>query len=124
MQLIADNREGVHNQEVKIDFVDKNVAMKWLVKLDGSQHTLLSFKREDDWSLMIGGGPIQYIITLGDGTNDFTFHTPSGKGEEMVELCAGGQFGEFPQSICATKHQAAQVIADFFDGKENKGSWL
>ncbi len=120
MQLIADNREGIHNQETKIASVDKDAALDWLAKLDGSQYTLLVFERNDGWHLMVGGGPAQYIINLGDGSSDLTFHNTAGDETEVVELCAGGQFGEFPQSICATHEQATQVITSFFDGNEEQ----
>jgi hypothetical protein len=124
MQLIADNREGIHNQDITIASVDKNVALGWFSKLDGSKHTLLSLERQDGWQLMVGGGPTQYIITLGDGLSDLTFHNLAGDETKVVELCAGGQFGEFPQSICATYQQATQVIIFFFDGTERKERWI
>lgn len=124
VQLIADNREGIHNQETKIASVDIDEALGWLAKLDGSQHTLLSFDRQDGWQLMVGGGPTQYIITLADGSSDLTFRNAAGDETKVVELCAGGQFGEFPQSICATHQQAIQVITRFFDGSERQESWI
>jgi hypothetical protein len=124
MQLIADNREGIHNQETKIASVDKDAALNWLAMLDGNQYTLLIFERKDGWQLMVGGGPAQYIITLGDGASDLTFHNIAGDEAEIVELCAGGQFGEFPQSICATHEQAIQVVTKFFDGEERQENWI
>lgn len=124
MQLIVDNREGIHSQEIKIAFVDKNAALDWLAKLDGSQHTLLSFERLDGWQLMVGEGPTQYIITLGDGSSTLTFNNSAGDKTKVVELCAGGQFAEFPQSICATHQQATQVITSFLDGNERQENWI
>jgi len=124
MRLIADNREGAHNQDTKIDPVDKNEALRWLAKLDGSKHTLLSFERQDGWQLMVGGGPSQYIITLSDGSSNLTFYNTAGDETEVVEVCAGGQFGEFPESMCATYQQAIQVINCFFDGNEKQESWI
>lgn len=121
---MVDNRVGIHNQETKMASVDKNVALGWFAKLDGSKHTLLSLERQDGWQLMVGGGPIQYIITLGDGVSDLTFHNLAGDETKVVEVCAGGQFGEFPQNICATYQQAAQVITHFFDGSERQERWI
>jgi hypothetical protein len=120
MQLIADNRVGVHNQETKVSCVGEEVALDWLSKLDGRQHTLLSFERQDGWQLMVGGGPAQYIITLSDGSDNLTFCNRDGDETETIEICAGGQFGEFPKNICATYQQAARVIALFFSKNERQ----
>ena len=124
MRLIVDNRAGIHNQEAEIAFVDKKEALDWVGKLDGVQHTLIIFERKDGWQLMVGGGPTQYIITLSDASNNLTFHNIAGDDSQVVELCAGGQFGEFPQNICATRKQAMQVVATFFDGNESQEDWI
>lgn len=124
VKLTADFRKGVHNQETRLSFVDKDTALQWLLKLDGRVHTLLSLERQDGWQLMVGGGPSQYVITLSDGSSNLTFCNSAGDGTKVVELCAGGQFGEFPQNICATYKQATEVVICFFDENERQESWI
>ena len=124
MQLIADTRDGVYNQNNKLLCFDEKTALGWLSKLDGKQHTLLSLERDDGWQLMVGGGPFRYIITLGNGVENLTFQNADGDDAIVVKLCAGGQFGEFPQTLCATHQQATQVILSFFIKKEQQESWV
>lgn len=124
MQLIADNRVGVHNQKIMVAGVSKEMALDWLSKLNGRQHTLLSFERQDGWQLMVGGGPEQYVITLSDGVDNLTFCNRDGNVTEVVEICAGGQFGEFPKNISATYQQAARIINLFFSKNERQENWI
>lgn len=124
MQLIVDNRVGVHNQEITVASVGKEMALDWLSKLNGRQHTLLSFERQDGWQLMVGGGPEQYVITLSDGEDNLTFCNRDGSVTEVVEICAGGQFGEFPKNISATYKQAALIIDLFFSKNERQENWI
>jgi hypothetical protein len=123
MRLTADNRDGVHSWNIEVPDADENVAMDWLSKLDGKQHTLLSLEREDGWQLMVGGGPLCYVVTLGDGDQNLTFQNASGDQSMMVELCAGGQYGEFPETFCANREQATNVTSLFFRGQEKQEQW-
>jgi len=124
MQLIIDNRTGIQNQDVEVSSSEDKVALNLLSKLDGNQHTLLSLEREDGWQLMIGGGPTHYIITLGNGEKQLTLLNINGDETTDVEICAGGQFGQFPETLCTDHRQAAEIISAFFDKQEMQKTWI
>jgi hypothetical protein len=124
MILTIDDRDGIHNMDVEASISDDRSALDWLLKLDGKKHTLLSIERGDGWQLMIGGGASRYIITLGNGEENLTFKNSLGDESSMVELCAGGQFGEYPESLCANYDQAAHVVSLFLNGQERLIEWV
>ncbi|WFR97599.1 hypothetical protein [Rhizobium tumorigenes] len=68
MQLTVDKREGVQNLDIGVSDADEIVTLNWLSKLNGQEHTLLGLERDDGWQVMVGGGPIYYVVTLGVGT--------------------------------------------------------
>lgn len=41
---------------------------------------------------MLGGGPVQYVITLDDGLDNMTFYNDNTNDVQLIELCVGGQF--------------------------------
>lgn len=123
MRITVDCRAGVHNQDITFADVDVSVARLWLAKLDGNQHTLLNLVRSDGHHVMVGGGPSWYVVTLDDGKNSLTLQNPHGVETEMIELCAGGQYGEYPASFCVDQIYADQVIDLFFDGTEASATW-
>lgn len=124
MRFTIDNRGDVHNLDIAAYISDDRSALGWLLKLDGKHHTLLSIERGDGWQLMIGGGASRYIITLGNGEENLTFKNSLGDESNMVELCAGGQFGEYPESLCANYDQAAHVVSLFLNGQERLIEWV
>ena len=123
MRLTIDSRDGVHNRDAVVFHAGEQVAMVWLSKLNGKQHTLLSLDRDDGWQLMVGGGPLHYVITLSDKSQNLTFRNPSGDETVTVEVCAGGQYGDFPETFCANYEQAKNIISLFFQGKERQETW-
>lgn len=120
MQLTVDKREGVHNLDIGVPDADEIVTLNWLSKLNGLRHTLLGLERDDGWQVMVGGGPIYYIVTLGNADENLMLENSSGDEAKMVELCAGGQYGEYPESFCVNREQAANAVSLFFEGKSSK----
>ena len=124
MQLTVDCRTGVHNQDIEVADVGADVVLSWLKKLDGERYTLVSLERSDGSRIMIGGGPSLYVAALDDGKRNLTLQNPAGLETEMVELCAGGQYGEYPKAICVDQKQAAQAVTLFFEGNEFYVTWV
>lgn len=124
MQLTADRRNGVHNLDAEVPDADVNVALDCLSKLDGERHTLLSLGRTDGWQLMVGGGPFRYVVTLGNDTDNLTLENASGNQSTLVRLCAGGQYGDYPETICVKQDQAANAVSLFFLGLEQQLQWV
>lgn len=123
MQLTIDKREGVHNLNIGVPDADEMVTLDWLSKLNGQQHTLISLERDDGWQVMVGGGPIYYIVTLGNADENLTLENLSGDEARMVELCAGGQYGEYPETFCVSREQAANAVSLFFRRQEQQVEW-
>jgi hypothetical protein len=123
MQLIVDCLSGVHNQNTEVANADADVVLSWLKKLDGKQHTLINLERSDGSNLMIGGGPSWYVVVFDDGKKNLTLQNPIGLETEVIELCAGGQYGEYPKSFCVDQNQTEQVVKLFFDGNESHAVW-
>jgi hypothetical protein len=123
MQLTMDCRSGVRNHDIQVADVDVSGGLSHFEMLDGVRHTLMVFERPDGCQIMIGGGPLWYIVTLDDGKNSLTLQNPNGSETEMVELCAGGQFGEYPASFCVDQSQAGAIISLFFGGAEASAAW-
>lgn len=123
MQITVDCRTGIHNQDIVVTNAGLSDALSWLTRLDGNRHTLISLSRPTGHHLMIGGGPSWYVVTLDDGKNSLTLQNRHGAEAEIVELCAGGQYGEYPTAYCVDQMQAAQVINLFFEKTETNESW-
>ncbi|NTJ61688.1 hypothetical protein G6M50_10280 [Agrobacterium rhizogenes] len=124
MRLTADRRNGVHNLDAEIPDADVNAALDWLSKLDGERHTLLSLERTDGWQLMVGGGPFRYVITLGNDIDNLTLGNPSRNQSAMLTLCAGAQYGDYPEPICVNPEQATSAVSLFFLGLEQQLQWV
>lgn len=124
MKLIIDNRSGVHGCNEEILDASVDIALLWLKKLNGKERTLLNLNRLDGSNLMIGGGPSWYVVVLEDGKNSLTLKNLNGLETESIEICAGGQYGEYPKSLCVDKDQAQQVVRKFFEGKEEFADWV
>ena len=119
MKITIDHREENRNQNMVFENCEQDNALLNLDLLDGNKHTLLSFEREDGWYMHIGGGQRYFIVTIisPDGKS-LTLINPNGR-DEAVELCAGGQYAEFPQTIVVEKEQVIDVTRRFY--KKRKG---
>ena len=124
MQIVIDERDGVDNQDSTIVNVDKKTAISYLGRLDGQRHTLLIVERTDGTQLMVGGGEERFVVTLNDGKQSLTLLNQAGREETVHEICAGGQYGEYPETICVTRNDTAKVIDLFFEGEEMQMDWV
>ena len=109
-----DNWSGSENHDIEYKFDSSCVAAALLKKLDGKNHTLLSFNIGDGY-LMIGGGPKHFICTLSfDGVDSITAagNFPENK-HVNIELTCGGQIGEFPPQICCSILQANNIVLEY-----------
>jgi len=123
MQLTVDCRAGVHNENTEVANAGVDAVLSWLKKLDGKRHTLINLERSDGSRLMIGGGPSWYVVVFDDDKKNLTLQNSVGLETEMIELCAGGQYGEYPKAFCVDQKQAAQAVTLFFEGNESYATW-
>jgi hypothetical protein len=123
MRIVTDLRSGVHNQDSVIDAEDVDEAIFLLKRLDGKRYTMIDLVRSDGRRLTIGGGPSHFVVTLNDQLNSLTLLNLNGVESTIIELCAGGQFGEFSETICVDQRQAKKAIEMFFSGTENSATW-
>jgi hypothetical protein len=123
MHLSVDCRNGVHNEDIDIDNASADLVISWIKKLDGNCHTLINIKRSDESCLMVGGGPLWYIVIFDDGRKNLTLKNDDGLEGELIKLCAGGQYGEYPGSLCVDQNQVTQAVTLFFEGNESHAAW-
>ncbi len=125
MRVAIDQRAGVHCEELTYDAVNPQQIVDIIDRLDGSKHTLVSLDRGDGWQMCIGGGAVSFIVTRSsEDDQNFTLPNEDGTLEKEVELCVGGQYAEFSESIVVNKDLACQAMILFFDRKENELTWL
>lgn len=124
MKLFIDKRSGVHNVETEVDKIDLHSTKEKFYLLDGNAVTLVMLERVDGWQLLIGGGPENFIVTLSDDSTNLTFYNPKGNENNQIEICAGGQYGEYPETLCVSRDQVILVVEHFFENTERKLSWI
>lgn len=44
--------------------------------------------------------------------------------DDVIEICAGGQFGEYPAEVVCGADQANHAVALFSDGSEADLNWM
>ncbi len=118
MKLSIDNRVSNLNTDSLFFNIEKKEAFDYLEKLDGNHHTLLSLERNDGAIMLIGGGNEQYIVTVTCRDNILTL-LANEVGTDEIELCAGGQYANFPPQIVVEKNLAQTALNQFYDFKEN-----
>lgn len=124
MQAIFDLRNGNFGEETVINDIEVDDALSLLKQLNGNTHTMLVLKRNDDVVLCIGGGRQYFVATMTDcNSENLTLIKPSENESKVVEICAGGQFSNFPDSIAIDLSLAQQAVSNFFVGLEKNMTW-
>ncbi len=124
MQAILDLRDGNFGEETVIDDINVDYVLSLLKELNGVTHTMLVLKRDDEVVLCIGGGSEYFVITMTNCNSDnLTLVKPSGSNNKVVEICAGGQFSDFPDTIAIDLNLAQQAVNNFFVGLEKEMIW-
>ena len=124
MKLFIDSRVANRSSDIELECQGVEHAVAAVEKLNGCEHTLLSMERSDGWQLCVGGGGAGFIVTLSSvDDRNFTLLNPDGDDGNVVELCAGGQFAEYPRSIVVDKDEVSKAVVDFFLGKEMELNW-
>ena len=124
MKVIVDNRDGIHNIDSEYIDIDLVEAKKILDSLDGQKHTLLCMERDDGWIMNIGGGKEFFVVTLSSNQDEnLTLFDPNGSESVTVELCAGGQYADYPSMIVTDAVTAKNALESFFLRNEMNLSW-
>jgi len=124
MKVTLDKREGVKNTDETYDISQVNEAVDIVSQLDGAVHTLAYFERDDGASLMVGGGKDHFVVTFTAPGQDLTLANNDAVDGDVIEVCAGGQFGEYPAEIVCVADQVNKAVASFFDGNEADLNWM
>lgn len=124
MKVVIDKRVGVKNVDMVYDIELSSEAVDLLLKLDGLVHTMLLFQREDGSNLMVGGGKISFVVTFTSETQNLTLANLAPDEGCLLEICAGGQFGEYPSEIVVGFDAAASAVLHFFANDEKLLEWL
>lgn len=124
MKVTLDKREGVKNTDETYDIYQVTEAVDIVSQLDGSVRTVAYFERDDGASLMVGGGKDHFVVTFTTPGQDLTLANDDAIEGDVIEVCAGGQFGEYPAEIVCVADQVNKAVASFFDGNEADLSWV
>ena len=119
-----DSRHENLSRSFMLDFKNLEELKGILQKLDGKRHTIISINH-DNQAFLIGGGPKNFIVTktIGDENTCLTSNTK--KPEQEIEICAGGQFGHYPQNIsCSFEEVIFALNEEFFSAGCKKSIWL
>lgn len=118
MHATIDQRHGTKIRDLFINECANFDALKLIRMLDGRTHMLVSFERQDGWHLFVGGGPLACVVTSSLLSNEnYTLPNSSSSIDETTELCLGGQYGVFPNSITVGMEAVARAISRFFEGR-------
>ncbi|MFO3707587.1 hypothetical protein ACI6Q5_22080 [Xanthomonas codiaei] len=112
MKFIIDERLGVHNRDEEFFHLKQGEVLGLLDKLDGERHTLLCVERDDGWIFFVGGGAELYVVnkTSPDGIN---YEIKSDFSGDCVDLCVGGQYGDYDPSSVVRRELARLALFDF-----------
>lgn len=119
LRASIDNRTGNRTVEGFHENTTLETCRELLNSLDGRTRTLLSLDRHDGHALMIGGGPEGFVVVLTRPTGEsFTLSNPDGSDDLQIELCAGGQYAGFPETIVVSVDTAEEAVENFFNTSE------
>lgn len=125
MKVILDERNMNESVEKTHFNVDESEARLLLEKLNGREHTLISFYRADESVLMIGGGPDFYIINLAStDSHYYSLKNIENNSSGFIEICAGGQYADFTKDIVVSKSMADLAVKMFYMNEERSLEWI
>ena len=124
MKVTWEKREGVQNTDEIYDIFQVTEAIDIVSQLDGAIRTLAYFERDDGASLMVGGGKDYFVVTFSAPGQDLTLASDDAVEGDVIEVCAGGQFGEYPAEIVCVVDQANKAVTSFIDGNEADLIWM
>lgn len=123
MKVTVDKRKGVKNVDETHSVTQATEAAKIVLLLDGTVHTLAYFQRDDGASLMVGGGKQHFVVTFSATGQNLALKNEDAAEGHLIEVCAGGQYGEYPAEIVCGIDQANEAVAFFFEGCEANLNW-
>lgn len=120
MDAKIDRRVGTLAEEELVRNVDVEKALELMCRLDGVQHTLLCLISDADRMMLIGGGADRFIVNRLDcGGASYTLIDVGGNISEAIEICAGGQFAEYPSNMAVGRKLVSDAIMWFFGDLAN-----
>ncbi|MCB9895846.1 MAG: hypothetical protein H6839_15470 [Planctomycetes bacterium] len=97
-----------------------------IFNLDGGIRTLVSLNNDEGGAMMVGGGPVRFVVTFTLGENNWTLETSTPEeGVRAVQLVAGGQVAEFDAAIAVTRGEAIDAAQYFYvhAGRDPEMDW-
>jgi hypothetical protein len=90
-----------------------NAAIELVERLDGRIHTELSFD-SNGWCLIVGGGPVLEVAVKFDTSgNSFAYTNPAVQSADKIDLCVGGQLGDYEPIVVCPLTLIAEAIWEF-----------
>lgn len=97
-----------------------------IFELNGDTRTLVSLNNDEGGTMMVGGGPLRYVVTFTFGEDNWTLQTTTPEeGVRAVQLVAGGQAAEFEAGIAVTCEEARNAALYFYihAGRDPEMDW-
>jgi hypothetical protein len=84
-------------------------------RLDGKTHTELCFDHPTGWTLIVGGGPSEFVtVKFNERGESYALINPTPVGAKRIDLCVGGQLGDFAPDVVCVFPAVADAIHEFF----------
>lgn len=97
-----------------------------IFKLNGNTRTLVSLNNDEGGAMVVGGGPVRFVVTFTLGEDNWTLRasTPDER-VRAVQLVAGGQAAEFDAGIAVTRQEASDAAMYFYihAGRDPEMAW-
>ena len=121
-QAYAERRIGEHDLGQRDDAVNLNAATLLIRSLDSAERTLVCFTRNDDWVLMVAGGPTKGVVSLVDPNG--VSSTLAGEFDgPRIDLCCGGQWADFDAKFVVSLEMAETAMDLFTQNAESTLVW-
>ena len=124
MKVILDHRSGVNNTNFITKASEVSEAIKLVSKLDGNRHTVILFEKLNGSQLIIGGGKNNFVITLTQNEQHLTLKSDVEANNQLIEICAGGQYGDYPNFLVQSIEQVNKTVEAFFADNECNLNWV
>ena len=114
MQAFLDDWHGETCTQDELVLSDDTEIPPLINRLDGEQHTLLSFVVADDNLLQIAGGPEHFVITSAESETIHNLTNPNTHATERITVVAGGNEGQFEPKYVVTRSEATKCALAYF----------
>ena len=83
----------------------------------------MTIYKHSDIYVMIGGGLNSYIVSLYNGLYSYSLFDFSKNENKILKVCAGGQIGDYPETLILDRENVENCIRKYFSNTEMELNW-